>query len=73
MYKPVPVREVTTEDLIVTIARDRNDVACFEARAAFVGRTRSDWRTFAPSTPRSFVEVDGERIYWHNFHETGLI
>jgi hypothetical protein len=73
MYQPRPVAEVTTEDLIVTIAHDHNDIAVFEARHAFTARTRSDWREFAPRQPRTFVDTEGGRVYWHNFHETGML
>ena len=71
-YQPVPVDQVTTEDLIVTIARDRNDIATFEARRAFVSRC-GDWRTYAPAAPRTHVDTDGGRVYYHNFCETGLL
>lgn len=74
MYEPRPVSEVTTEDLIVTIAADRNDVATFEARVAFTARTRSDWRAFAPTCPRTAVTGDGHGpIYFHSFAGSGLL
>jgi hypothetical protein len=72
-YQPRPAEQVTTEDLVVTIRNDRNDVATFEARAEF-GRRCGDWRKWAPIEPRTFVtDRDGGRIEWHNFHETGLL
>lgn len=73
MYQPRPAAEVTTQDLIATIAADRNDFVTFEARHAFTDRTRTDWRVYAPSVPRTFVDPDGCRVYWHNFHETGVL
>ena len=77
MYQPRPVAQVTTEDLIATIAADRNGVATFEARRAFRARTGTDWRAYAPAKPRTRIvpdEVNGLNcgpILWHNFVETG--
>lgn len=74
-YKPRPAAEVTTEDLIVTIARDRDCVATFEARAEFAKRCGSDWRDYAPFSPREWITDpnDGGRIAWLNFHEEGVL
>jgi hypothetical protein len=79
MYQARPAIETTTEDLIATIAADRDDVATFEARAEFSKRCgllsveRLEWRTYAPVIPRTFVTVDGQCIMWHNFYETGVL
>jgi hypothetical protein len=72
-YRARPVAEVTTQDMIATIQSDANDVATFEARHAFRVRTGTDWRVYAPPQPRTFVDTDGGRVYWHNFVETGLL
>jgi hypothetical protein len=58
-YRPRPVAEVTTEDLIATITRDGNDLATFEARHAFATRCRTDWRVFAPIKWRTTVTTEG--------------
>lgn len=75
VYIARPVSEVTTEDLLATIAADRNCIATFEARDAFRSRTRSDWRTFAPARPRETVTPadGGGPIHWHNFVAEGMI
>jgi len=77
MYRPTPAAQVTTEDLIATIAADRDDVATFEARAEFqkrcAGTRPEDWRTYAPAKPRTEVRIEGGSVKWHNFHEEGLI
>ena len=73
MYQPRPVDQTTTEDLIATVSNDRNDIATFEARCALVARCGGDWRTFAPAVPRTFVDTDGGRVHYHNFHETGML
>jgi hypothetical protein len=72
-YKPRPVSEVTTEDLIATIRADRNDFATFEARCAFTARTGTYWQVYAPTRPRTFVDVDGCHVNWHDFVETGVL
>jgi hypothetical protein len=74
MYQPRPVAEVTTEDLIATIAADRDHVATFEARIAFTDRTGAHWGAYAPEAPRTTVRADGcGPIHWHNFVESGLL
>jgi len=72
-YQPRSVDDVTTQDLIATIGADRDDIGTFEARHAFRVRTASDWRAYAPASPRTIVNTDGGRVYWHNFVESGLL
>jgi hypothetical protein len=62
---PIMKTMLATQDLIATIANDRDDIATFYARAEFVRRCATDWRVYAPAKPRT--TIDG--VAWHNFHE----
>jgi hypothetical protein len=56
---------VTTEDLIATIAADRDDIVTFHARTEFTRRTRSDWRAYAPANPRWVIGG----VMFHSFND----
>jgi hypothetical protein len=57
------MQTATTEDLIATIAADRDDIATFYAREEYTRRTGSDWRKWAPIKPRTWAEG----VMWWNF------